>query len=91
MCKCNDNKANMKCNQTPPLFVHPFVFKVVANAGPTGFFRTSSDLVVGGQRESFWRLETSSTCIGFEEVCASGEGRPRRSRDPVLEEERRKW
>ena len=51
-------------------------FKVIANTSPTSFFRSSSDLVVGGQRERFQRLETSSTCIGFEKVCASDEVPP---------------
>ena len=32
--------------------------------------------MVGGQRESFQRLGTFPTCIGLEEVCASGEKLP---------------
>ena len=36
----------------------------------------SSGSVVGGPRESFRRLGTSPSCIGFEEVRASGEELP---------------
>ena len=54
----------------------PLCFKVITNAGPIGFFHPSSNSVVGGQRENLQRLETSPACIGFKEVCASGEEPP---------------
>ena len=52
-------------------------FKVVADATLTGFFCSSSNSVVGGRKESLWRLGTSPAHIGFMEVCASAEEPPK--------------
>ena len=54
----------------------PLSFKSIEDEGPTGFFPSSSRSVVSGQRESIQTLGASSACIGFGEVCASGEESP---------------
>jgi len=49
--------------------------------GPRGFFRSSSDSMVGGQRESLRRLGTSHAHIGFEVVGTSSEESPKKIKD----------